>query len=159
MPHKGPGLLNLPWNQSEHRYCGGCSDISLLSMGLVLCSCSGAGFVPISVLRHGWARRLATLLSLMISSIVFAVEVCRFSYTCWGQMWCCAFYGMVSQLCCHLNVAIAIEIWCLDRSDLFSCWKHSQVSIKVTKVRICESMNCYWKPSKKILQISTCSRC
>ena len=41
-----------------------------------------------------------------------------------------------------------------DRCGLFSCWKHSRLAIKVTKVKVCESMYFYWKLSRKMLEIS-----
>lgn len=135
IPHKGLCLLGLPWNQTEHRYCSGCSDISLLSMGLVLSSCSGTGFssLPWDMVEHMdlqlyqmlWLHWLYLLSKFVKENL----------HVCWSQMWCCAFCGMVFQLCCCLNVTVAIEIWCLDRSDFFSFWKHGQKSIQVTKVR------------------------
>lgn len=52
------------------------------------------------------------LMILLIASSIKIQEVSH-SHTYWNQMWCCGFYGTVSQPCHLLGIALAAEAQCL----------------------------------------------
>lgn len=121
--------------------------------GSALSSCTGIG-LPLccEIWLSTWTHSHTKPQRLMILLIVFGIKIQEISHlhSCWGQMWCCSFYGTASQLCHVLN-------YCLRFSALTEVVSavvgSSQLAIK-EKVKLHEAMHRYWKLSKKMLKIS-----
>lgn len=136
----------LPWKRMMQ------SDLSHVNIALFLSSSTGIGLPSLS-LKLIWACGLAILpshRSLWFWQLYLVQEVSHLAHL-WEPDVVLWFLGHI--------IPFLPPSWhfpyCWDSATdgcgLFSCREHSLLAIKVRKVKACESVYFYWKPSKKML--------
>lgn len=136
----------LPWKRMMP------SDLSYVNVAVFLSSCTGIGLPSLS-LKLIWACGLAILPS--HRSLWFLVIVFDSRSQSPAHLW---EPNVVLWFLRHVIPSLPPSwhfpyYWdsTSDGCGLFCCREHSLLAIRVRKVKVCESVYFYWKPSKKML--------